>query len=321
MPVWNPLRRIAVPLAASSLWLGCTSEPAKESGGPITVRIEPFTVEAGDEVTKCQVVSLGNDEAIDFQRVVSRMNPGSHHLILYRDASYLTGDPAPEEGFGECDMGLGRLFVYGAQEPERETSLPEGLAARIPEQTVFILEVHYANASNEAIEAAAEVQIFPVDPAEVEEYIGTIFAVDTDFEIPPGAGFDGVPAYSHTTSCPVPAGANVFRLGSHGHQRLDKFEIFHGDVVTGSNLSLVYESDDWHAPEEVELAEEDRLTFTGELGLRFTCTWHNETEQTLEFGESVDDEMCIMGAAYYPAIEGTLGLDGLIFCLDGDLYY
>ena len=35
-------------------------------------------------------------------------------------------------------------------------------------------------------------------------------------------------------------------------------------------------------------------------GFEYRCTFHNQTEQTIGYGPSVDDEMCMMAAVYYP---------------------
>ena len=38
-------------------------------------------------------------------------------------------------------------------------------------------------------------------------------------------------------------------------------------------------------------------------------------------GPSADDEMCMMVAGYYPAVDGPLGLDGIALCAEGELYH
>ena len=65
------------------------------------------------------------------------------------------------------------------------------------------------------------------------------------------------------------------------------------------------------------------LSVTANQQLHFECTWKNETDATIDFGESaVDDEMCIVVAGYYPRItDGPIGLGGNVFCLDGQVYY
>lgn len=298
-------------------------ESAKPAGPePLVVEMQPFTVGPGEEVTKCQVVNVGNAEDFDFSKVSSSMTGGSHHLILYSDASYLAGQVPPPEGFGDCVMDTPRLFVYGAQEPEREASMPTGVAGQLRANTVAILEAHYANASSEAVEARVKVTFEPADPASIDHYAGVMMFADTEFSIPAGAGINGAPMYSHGATCGFPGDVNVFRIGSHAHKRLEKFEIFHHDMNAPADIAKIYENTDWHAPLEITYPDGAPMQVTSTQGFRFTCEWTNETAQAIEFGESVEDEMCLMGAGYYPRIEnGPYGLGGVVFCADGTLYY
>lgn len=286
---------------------------------PITVSIQPFTVEPGQEITKCQVIHLENEEPFDFNRVRSTMAPGSHHLFVYADAAYLAGQQPQPDGFGDCVMDGMRLPVYPAQTAEYEAVMPEGVAAQLPRNTVLIVEAHYVNAGSTAIEAGAEVTFFPADPATIEHYSGMVVAADLDFAIPPGAGMNGTAPYVHGDVCAMPEAMNVYRLGSHGHKRLAKFEILaHDGLADGPEL---YENLDWSSPAEVIYPDGAPLEVAAGEGFRFACTWHNETDAPIEFGSSVEDEMCIMGAAYYPRIEGQYGLGGVVVCIDGQIYY
>ena len=146
-----------------------------------------------------------------------------------------------------------------------------------------------------------------------------LFFVDREFTIPPGAGIGGAPDYSHTTTCQLPEAVNIFRLGSHTHKRLSRFEIFGYDGMSPS--TRLYENTDWHSPKELSYPDGAPLQVSADEGFSFTCLWFNETANPIEFGASVEDEMCIMGAGYYPRIEGPLSLGGVVFCLNGTIYY
>jgi hypothetical protein len=138
--------------------------------------------------------------------------------------------------------------------------------------------------------------------------------------IPAGAGENGAPLYSHTTTCPVPAGVNVFRLVSHGHKRLADFKIYEHGMQDDSD-AMLYESTDWANPKQIDFPVDAPLTIGADKGFRFSCSWANETAGAVQYGPTTNDEMCIMAATYYPKTSGPQNLDGNIFCVDGTLYY
>ena len=307
------LSLVGVPFAS-----GCAGSADGGTGAkPLVLRADPFMVPAYSEVTKCQVIHAKND-AIEFQHISSSMVEGSHHLILYRDASDVLGGTPPPEGLGDCEMESPRLFIYGAQSAEHEVTLPEGIGGDLEEDTIFILEIHFANASGQDIEAFAEVTIDPAPEGAIEQYSGVLFYLNTDFEIPPGAGIDGAPAYAESAVCEVPESVNVFRLQSHTHKRGLRVDGWLADEQ-GAEIQKIYKNDDWHAP--AQRSFEPALPVTGGQTIKFECSWSNETADVIEFGPSVEDEMCILGAGYYPRLDGPLGLRGNVFCIDGDIYY
>ena len=200
--------------------------------------------------------------------------------------------------------------------------MPAGIAGQLRENTVAILEAHYANASSEAVEAKVTVTFEPADAGTIENYAGVMMLADTNFSIPPGAGMNGAAPYAHDTTCAFPADVNIFRIGSHTHKRLAKFEAFHRDVAGAADIAKIYENTDWHAPLEITYPDASPMQVTSTQGFRFSCAWNNETASAIDFGPSVEDEMCIMGAGYWPRIEnGPYGLGGVVFCADGTLYY
>ncbi len=314
------MKRIVPALGSVLLLAGCGSHG---SSGPKPMTLSfSFVVAPGEETTKCLVAKLDNAVDYDFSRIDSHMTPGSHHLILYRDATDLMpGSAAPVEGVGDCDMGAARLFVYTTQDADHFVEMPPGIAGKLKKHQLVILEAHYVNASTQPLQATAEVTISPATGT-ITNHAGILFYLDTDFSIPPGSGVAGAPVYTHNTTCETPAGINIFRLGSHTHKRGTDVQIFKAPMaVASTGGTMVYENTDWSKPQELDYPADAPLTVgTGEA-FRFACSWTNEKTTPIQFGESVEDEMCIMGAGYWPVVEGTYGLDGNVVCFNGTLYY
>ncbi|HVO29831.1 MAG TPA: hypothetical protein VMV18_03810 [bacterium] len=316
------LRRIAL-LAVLPLLAACGSK----SSGPQPISIQfGFSVPAGTEKTQCYVTKLSNVRPYDFARVDSHMSAGSHHLILYRDASSLLGGTPPAEGVGDCQMDAPRLLVYTTQEADHSITMPPGIAAELPPDALVILEAHYVNASTQDLQAHAEVTLTPMTE-KIDAYAGILFFLDTNFSVPPGAGINGSPAYVHDTTCPVPAGIHVFRMGSHTHKRGLDVKVWQDDVpvATGKpavDVSMIFENTNWETPAEKDWPDASPLDFGDNQAMHFQCSWQNETNQAIGFGPSANtDEMCIIGAGYWPKVSGPQNLDGNVFCADGTLYY
>jgi hypothetical protein len=320
------MNRVALLAGVAALATGCASS-GSGSGAPqpLVLQTEHFAVAPGEEKTLCQVIHAKN-APMDFNHISSRMVDGSHHLILFRHAA-LPGYPTPEEGLQDCNMGAPRLYVYGAQEAVHETVLPEGIGGRLQADEIFILEVHIANASGQTLDAFATVSISPAPADSIEQYSGVLFYMNNDFSIPAGAGVGGAPVHTDGTVCSVPRDVNVFRMQSHTHQRMTRVNTWLTDL-DGNDEQAIYKNEDWHSPVTRDFNDPALAVARGK-SIRFECSWSNETENAIEFGESVEDEMCIVGLGYYPAIEfndgdeHTIPIDthGTVFCVDGQLYY
>lgn len=319
-------KRVALAAGLAALAGGCaSSESDSATPQPVVLESEHFSVAPGEEKTLCQVIHAGN-KAMEFNHISSRMVEGSHHLILFRHLG-LPGYPTPEPGLQDCEMEAPRLYVYGAQEAVHDVSLPEGIGGRLEENEIFILEVHIANASEQALDAFATVSINPAPADSIEQYSGVLFYVNTDFSIPPGAGVEGAPVHTDDATCRVPRDVNVFRMQSHTHKRMTRVNTWLTDL-DGNDEQAIYKNEDWHSPNTRNFSDPPLAVESGK-SIHFECSWTNETDSAIGFGPSVEDEMCIVGLGYYPAIEFDDGGDhtvpvdmrGNVFCVDGELYY
>jgi hypothetical protein len=99
-----------------------------------------------------------------------------------------------------------------------------------------------------------------------------------------------------TRNCKVPLDMNVMFASSHMHQ--------HGTHFTGSIAGQeVYTTNTWDAPKPKIFTPE----FAAKKGdsLSFACTFQNDGDTTLTFGESaMTNEMCIFTAQFYPLPDG-----------------
>ena len=169
--------------------------------------------------------------------------------------------------------------------------------------------------------------IEPAPADSIDQYSGILFYVNTEFSIPPGAGVEGAPVYTDDTTCRVPRDVSVFRMQSHNHKRMTRVNTWLTDL-DGNKEQVIYKNEDWHSPVTRDFSDPPLAVESGR-SIHFECSWKNETNDPIVFGPSVEDEMCIVGLGYYPAIEFGDGgehtvpidMNGNVFCLDGELYY
>lgn len=285
-------------LAMVALVAGCTNASPvagdDDGSGPddpaLTIAIEPWQIAPGQDAIWCKTMKVPGEpgEVYDVSKIRVNMNSGSHHFILYRSSSDLP------DSFGDCTEMNDRSFITGSQTPGTfETQFPEGKAMPIFGGEQLILENHYANADTVEITGSVTVDFFTIDHSDVDDYMQTALLVYDNFAIPPvtndhmdGDSINQIP------------GLSIWMLSSHTHSRMTNFT---ADKIEAGIPTRIYENTDWHAPVQTIFDP----PFLGKAGdqLSWTCTWNNETDAFIYFGPTTADEMCILVATFFPALD------------------
>lgn len=253
----------------------------QSTGDKVVVTMDPFTVPAGAEVYKCQSFAnpFGGKDG-EVQAFESHMTPGSHHLLLFYDVA---------QGDGPLEDCSGLEFAptpFSTQIPDDTQVYPEGVAALIPRISGLRLQSHYLNTTGQPVEAKVSVTFHLAEPGTVTDYAGVVFVVETNINVPPQS--TGVVKHD----CTLPHDMSLIKAGSHMHKHGTEFTA----TIAGEE---VFHTTNWDEPEPV-LFDPPRAVSAGDK-LSFSCTYVNDSSQTLAFGESAaTDEMCIFVAPYYP---------------------
>ena len=251
---------------------------------------------------------------------------GSHHFIVYRftEEGLANGVQGrgivpgigvnPEDEFRELDtedpqvlgnFGIDRLFVVGTQTDETLFRFPEGVALRLPGDTVYDLNSHYINLlGDETLIGETYVNIYTIPEEEVQYEAVEIFVSNRAINVPPGTTRvskmtwyieDELERRGHDPSTEL----QVFLLTSHMHRHGELFEVFQrssGDLL---HRSIAYDD----AP--ITLFD-PVLTLGSDDGIKFQCTHNNyDTDEPLIFGLTSEDEMCIIFGYYYIPTESA----------------
>lgn len=217
-----------------------------------------------------------------------RMRNHSHHFILYSyDA--LTG--LPSEGVtrelgDEMENFDKRGFILGAQEASFDYQFPPGVAVEIPAHQGVDLNSHYVNPGDATIKGEVYVNLHTVD--HVDRIAYSLLYPTQNFVLPP----------KRTTvvrdTVPATFNADVFMLTSHMHERGKSFKAY---IVGGpDDGKLIYENYDWQSP--VLKPFDPPLHLQAGQGIAYEATYDNQTDRTIRWGYTSEDEMCIL-VGYY----------------------
>ena len=300
------------------------------------LHLPPFKIEPGTEREIFYATQIRDENGLPvdgdiFINKVEIFYPsGSHHFILYRlteegirkdkdireigvvpgigvnpaDANkYRVLDTADPQALG--NFGIDRLFVVGTQTDDTVFEFPDGVALRLPGDTVYDLNSHYINLlGDEVLHGETYVNLWTIPEEEVRYEAVEIFVSNREINVPPGQTRvatmdwyieDELERRGHARDTAV----NVFLLTSHMHRHGELFEIDQMSTDKLLHRSVAYDD----AP--ITLFE-PRLVLESDDGLTFRCTHNNyDTIVPLRFGLSSEDEMCIIFGYYYIPTESA----------------
>ncbi len=255
----------------------------------------------GQEVTYCYYFHTPNTQTLAINKWVSTLAPGSHHMIMFLNP----GGSQPADGTIDQNCGLGGsgslgnlpVWTYATQTEYQEEDLPaddgtgKPLAQNIAANSAGYFQMHYLNATQNAITAHVDLKAFALAGGapytETEAYV----TYNNDIKIPPGAT-----NFVVTASCPVPA-TKFWTMSTHSHKQSIATAVMDG-------TSTIFSSTDWQHPGAQNWDPPTFYTFTA-TQLTWSCTYDNtgsNAANTVVAGSSAQtNEMCMATGYYFPA--------------------
>ena len=210
---------------------------------------------------------------------------------ILRDLRDEDGNYQDADGYDIFDF---RVMQYQtpiviAQSSRFDFSLPAGVAMRLPAGTGLDLNSHYANTSDQAIDAEVYANLHLLEPSQVE-HVAKIFAWSNfDIELPAGKVTTLVKEFTFKED------RQIIQLVSHTHDRMTEFT---AEITGGAqDGELIYISNDWEHP--APLRFDPPLSVTAGQGMRIRATYDNQTDRELLFGFTRAEEMMILYGYYY----------------------
>ena len=294
------------------------------------LHLPPYRIEPGTEreVFYATQIRDENGDLLKDDIFINRYEifypTGSHHFILYRltDAALTEGilnsgvtqgigvdpnhvfrelDPADPQALG--NLGRHRFFVAGTQSEDFSFEFPDGVALRLPGDTLFDLNSHYINIlGTETLIGEVYINIYTLPPEEVMHEAIEIFVSNTEINVPPGlTRITKMDWYVEDElllrDAPSDAVVNIIMLTSHMHRHGELFEIKQMSTNELLHRSIVYDD----APITFY---NPPLMLDATDGLSFQCTHNNyDLNIPIEFGFTSEDEMCLIVGYYYLSTE------------------
>jgi hypothetical protein len=290
-------------LALVTFALGCSSEVTTPSDATdfdhdVVVSMS-LTVKPGEELHKCQLVTLPTDSELEVVSFSHKYTSGSHHFLVF--ATDLETIPADMRGQYDCVNGdesimeHTRGILYGAQSAAATFPLPPGVGFKMKAHQVLLLQAHYLNPTAAEVPATIRAGFDTAPAAQIREHAGFMLFYDP---------FIYVPAQSSATSgirCSVPNDINLIAAFTHYHQRGTAMRVWVDPSMSQESATPFHETHDWEHPEDFH----GPLAVPAGSAFRFECAYTNpEAVDVFQGPNAATSEMCVFAGLYYPQAKG-----------------
>lgn len=234
----------------------------------------------------CARLTIANDTYVT--NIVAEAPLGTHHTVL----SISDGNTAGPDGEYACNVAeLGMVMLYASGLGTSPLDFPTDVSVKIPAGTQIHLNLHLFNATDAPLSGTSAIhvksQATPTPTLAEMVFAGTFRVL--------------IPSNNQDTNivgtCNNTRNFNLFAVWPHMHQlaRHQKVELIRGMQTTVLHDDAYSFEEQTYFPQtpEVQVLSGDRI--------RVTCTYRNNTGQTVLWGESSNEEMCFTGLYRYPA--------------------
>lgn len=238
----------------------------------------------GTEGYRCMTLTLPEDVYIV---AFAPQSPfGTHHATFGVSATANGPDQVVACGVGS----VGERRLQGSGAGSEPSELPPGVAMVLHRGEQVMMNLHLFNVSEERLRGRSGMWVKTASAGEVEFEAETVLAGPLSLEIPVGRS-------TQTGGCTLRSDATLYAAAPHMHQTGvhlratvttagGEVEVFDGDYDFNHQL--------YHDIDDVALHAGDHVTVE--------CTYENDRDRALHWGDSSLDEMCFLSLSLYPAI-------------------
>ena len=243
----------------------------------------PIALMPGDEQTNCITVHLGNAEAGYVRRVTADLDPGSHHMIVYK-SSDTTESPTPTSCYGLQGILEGQHPFFIAQQAHAQLDFPNDengnpIGFEIEANQMVHIEFHTINTTQAPIMVSGTAAIDTI-PLTTPNVVASDLAFwgTKKITIPMGPStFDtttanqGQPLYQYG----IP-GTKSFAVTTHQHHLGTQMQVWYGSSDTDTS-NRIANGMSWSDPPLDMLDPPIDFPADGSKLLTYECRWIQPT--------------------------------------------
>jgi len=288
-----------------SVWMACGSSgdtgddddddvsgeaDAAPAAQTMTLALGDWQMPAGQEGYYCVRATVPEDIYIQEFRPIAPL--GTHHTALAIDQQ-----GGPDQTFPCSANDVGFKLLFGSGVGTEPFALPDGVAFKLEAGTQVMLNLHLYNVGDAMLEGASGIEVRLANPDDVVHEAETVYVMNFDLTVPPGES-------SHVATCTMSQDATVFGVFPHMHRFGAHMT---GTAVYSEAQPVQFFDKPYSFEEQLNHLIEPGLELAAGDKIQAECGFNNTGSDTIGFGDSSDDEMCVLGLYRYPAT-GGLGL-------------
>jgi hypothetical protein len=268
------------------------------------LRTARFEVPPGEREI-CQAVRLPVDRAVDVDRITVRM-PSSATVVSHHFAIFLADANAPNL---PLDGPVTNVGCTGAGGPIVSPILgfvqrlngdvirfPKGVGVSVGPEHVLLFNSHFVNIGDAPVTVDIAVNFRKAKRRAIKRHAKSFQLGTIDIAVPPGG--DG----SATAEWAVPFPMDVVWVSTHSHKHTTIADV---EAVIGGTTRPLVHTTSYAEPDFVYFQPPELRLVPGDT-IRWTCNYRNETDRTVTFGVTADDEMCFAVGFFLTDDDGPL---------------
>jgi hypothetical protein len=282
-------RALLLPLllaCAAAPLVGCTSSTADVPH--IDFVSDTYMLQPGEEKYFCYTINLPADRDIAITKLTPTYGAATHHILVSQAV-------VPEPTFSECPVLSKQTWapIYAGGKDSGPLELPPntGFVPLTRGQQV-VMQLHLQNATDSAISAHTAMRIEYTEATPDLVRAGFVGFDNRSLVIPPHSD-----AAMNEMNCVMSTTLNVFAALGHMHKHGVHLDVSRGAVA---GAEMLYQ-EDWNFDAQPVTPVSFTLNPNDNLFLR--CTYRNNDDSALAYGESSNDEMCVLVLYYAPQVD------------------
>jgi hypothetical protein len=221
---------------------------------------------------------------------------GTHHTVLG-----VVTDTMPD-GESDCAANaIGHQMLFASGVGTTDLTFPDGIAVKLTAGQRIILNLHLYNASDAPLTGTTDIMVKTLPREQVQQEAEAVFAGRMRFTL--GKTDAPHPEQTIDGGCVVSRDYTLFALWPHMHKLGTHQRVTH--TPAGGEAAVLHDLDYSFDEQRYYLMPQPLAVKTGDR-IDVRCTYVNDTNAEVSFGDGSDEEMCFTGLYRYPASGGNI---------------